>query len=249
LMLFVQLRIAVSLAPWGACLAGCDAAPSATGTQDAAEADPTSAPVRQWARAREDALDGAGHSEVELQAARGHSASITLPGDIGTVVLHGSGVQQLTLYDIVLARHAANFAAPLLCATASAMANDLFCMSASLCAGSLPCTSPAPLRHPRSARHPRRTVESVPLPLRRRHRQLLQQYVRCSPSFVQLRIAVAPMTSSPASRSTGMLSPVTIASSTLDRPNTMVPSARYFHARFYEHDHTGSQRVYRALSL
>jgi hypothetical protein len=151
----------LSLAPWGACLAGCDAAPSATGTQDAAEADPASAPVRQWARAREDALMELGHSEIELQAARGHSASITLPGDIGTVVLHGSGVQQLTLYDIVLARHAATFAAPLLCATACAMANDLFCMSASLCAGSLAqhlARAPSP---PHALHAIRDTVKSV----------------------------------------------------------------------------------------
>jgi hypothetical protein len=148
----LKLHAHLACAPWGTCLAGCDLPPCATGTtgtQHAADAEQSSAPVRQWARACEDALMDLSHTELELQAPQGQCASLTLPGDVGCLVVHGSGVLPLTLYDIILARHAVNFAAPLFSATASATTNDLFTMTSSLCTGRLMLQ----LAHAPSAHH------------------------------------------------------------------------------------------------
>jgi hypothetical protein len=129
----------LSAAPWGCCLVGSDMTCSNLHEPNHSDAGP--APMALWSRAREAALRELSRSDDELQAARGHCATLTMPGSdacaMGVVTLHGDGCSPITLYDVVLAQHAVDFAAPLLSASASSITSDLFALSLSLCSGSL----------------------------------------------------------------------------------------------------------------
>lgn len=124
-------------APWGCSLAVCDASHILVQQQN--HAPEASAAIRQWAQARDDALKELSHTELELRQTRGECASVTMrcgSAAIGCVTIHSDGAQPLTLHDVVLAQHAADFAAPLFSATAAAAANDMFAVASSLCGGS-----------------------------------------------------------------------------------------------------------------
>ena len=132
----LQVQALLHPAPWGCSLASCDAPHSAASASQ--HAHQTAAPIRRWAQAREAALMDLSRSEEELQGEQGHTASSAIESDgccIGCIVIHGDGSQPLTLYDLILAQHAAHFVAPLVAATACAATNDMFALASSLVAG------------------------------------------------------------------------------------------------------------------
>lgn len=131
----LQVEAVLGPAPWGCSLAdgACDAAPQVVnGTQE------TQAAVQQWAQAREGAMKNLCLTEQQLLEPQGDTCSVVIrsgPSAIGSIVLHGDGARPLTLFELVLAEHAADFAAPLFCATAAAITNDMFMTASSLCGG------------------------------------------------------------------------------------------------------------------
>ena len=131
----LKVEAVLSVAPWGCCLASTAAA-----NTDAPDL-PSTIPMQQWAQAREDALRDLARSDDELYAPQGHTATITIPGcggaAMGTLIICGDGSAPITLYDTILAQHAAVFVAPLFSATASAIINDMFALSSTLCCTSL----------------------------------------------------------------------------------------------------------------
>lgn len=134
----LRVEVAAARAPWGCSLA-CSGVTHATAHPSAASQQPSHA-VAQWARAREDAVRDLALADDELRAAQGHSATLVLPGSggpIGTVTIHGNGASPIARHDVILAQHAADFAAPLLAATARAITNDVFALAAAACSGSL----------------------------------------------------------------------------------------------------------------
>lgn len=134
----LKVAVAVARAAWGCSLA-CSGVTHATSHASSVSHQPSPA-VAQWAHAREDAVRDLALSDDELRAAQGHSATLILrgsSGSIGTITIHGDGSSPITRHDLILAQHAADFAAPLLAATACAITNDVFALAAAACSGSV----------------------------------------------------------------------------------------------------------------